>query len=1141
MTSNENKNFAVKVVAIVLIGVACYYVYTHAPSVLAQSPAPLSPQSVSPIDKAIQAERDKAVELARAGQYDEALTALSKLHTNYPDIVGITDDYLAVLGWAGHDEESVRLYEGIPAEQPDYVLAAVGHSYRNLNQPEKALAAYRLGEQKFPDNVIFVEGEIRTLADQGKLDDASALADADLKAHGDRAEIVAAKADVVRAQIKLARDNAVQLARDGHYAESIALFRGDLLDAEHTTDSGIRSDYLAALGWAGHHDAEVISIFKSLKEEDQTDFVLLAAAKAYRNQHHSDTAIQLYRDGMKKYPDNVSFQVGEIDCLLDMRKTDEALKKIKAYESVHGKTPEFEKAKRDIALIRFNAVRSKAAKLAREGKYDQAMAILTKLGGEHTKNTGILQDRLAITAWEGGHDQEVVDQYVALKNPNQPDYVLEAVGKAYRNLGKTDEAITVYQNGLHRYPSSEIFAVGTIRTLTDGGYIEKALAVANDNLQRHGNRLEVLLAAADAANLYDQNDALKYYQEAAKIAPHNPDVLRGLIRTSDRLGAPQVALQAVQENPGVVSDAERRQIEGDEAAALVRLGALEQEKDGSTAGTNKAISNIDNRIAEWQQEGPDAEANITRARYDRIVALHSESRFADIITDFNSIPSHGGNPPVFALSAVGDAYLDTHQPEKARDIYLKVLETEPKNNLVRRQLFYAYVDLGDYKNAYRIADEMVRDGTVWDRSKNESVPMTNADRRDVELTAGAARLYFGEVSEADKRLLPVIAANPDAPSAHEALGNLDNAHQWPRHALEQYQIGEQLAGGQSLSNEVGIANTQLALHHFPEADADVQNLMQRHPENLSVLRAKRDWDVYNMAELDVTAGYALNPMTSRNVSGGSAFGIDAKIYSSPFHYNWRLFAGEFFTHQHEPNGEGSIGLSRTTAGVEYRNGDVTANLAPTYNAYHGTERVGVAGDASYNFNDHWSVAGGGELFSRDTPLRALNQGVHADMAGAHAVWKQDEALSVRFGGSVMPFSDGNFRSEEDADLTKRVWTAPYWRLDGIVSAGMDQNSKDENRSYYNPSSDFIGLIGGQFVQTLYQRYSTLWQHTLRITPGVYWQKNFGADPTVRARYEHRVFFNQTFEAGLGVNFQRQDYDGQAENDVSVTLDLVDHF
>lgn len=1139
MTRPEYKSTAIKIIVIVLLGVIGYFGFVH--PISTETPAPLSAQSVSPLDKVIQAERDKAVDMARAGQYDPALATLSKLHERYPDVEGITCDYLAVLSWAGHDEEAVHMYESLPADQPDYVLAAAGHSYRQLNQPEKALAAYRLGLQKYPDSVIFAEGEIRTLADENKFDDALARVEADIRLHGSRPEIIAAKADIIRAQIKMAEDNAVQLARDHNYDASLALFRGSLLDAEHTADPTIRRDYLAALGWAGGHDAEVISIFNSLKDEDRADYVLLAAAKAYRNQRQSAQALQLYRQGMQKYPDNTEFQIGDIRCLMDLQKFDDASKAINAYESAHGVNPELEAAKRDIAQAKFNAVRKKAALLARQGHYDQALAILRKLGGEHTRNVGILQDRIAIFGWMGGHDEDVIAQYQALHNPNQPDYVLEAVGKAYRNLGKTDEAIAVYQNGLKRYPKNEIFAVGTIRTLTDGGYVEKALAVANDNLNRYGNRLEVLLAAADAANMYDQNDALKYYQAAAKIAPKNPEVLRGLIRTSDRLGAPQVALQTIAENPGIVSPSERRQIEGDEAAALVRLGMLEQDEKGTYTGTDRAIDRLDARIAEWEQEGTDAQTNITRAHYDRIIALHNRSRMKDAVNDYETLAARGETPPVFALGAAGDAYLDLHQPEKARDLYLKVLETEPKNNLIRRQLFYAYVDLGDYKDAYRLADEMVMDGTIWDRAKNESVPMTNAQRRDAELTAGAARLYFGEVTEADKRLLPVIAANPDSPAAHEALGNLDNAHEWPRAALDQYEIGQELAGGQNLSNEVGIANTNLALHNFKEAGDKINDLMQRYPENLSVLRAKRDWDVYNMAELDINAGYAFQPMTNRNVNGGQAYGIEAKIYSQPFWYNWRIFAGEFFTHQKEPDNEGSVGFSRSTAGVEYRNGPLTANLAPTYNTYHDRHRIGGAGDVSYGLNDHWTVAGSGELFSRETPLRALNHGITANMVNAHALWKDDEKLSVRFGGSVMPFSDHNFRSEQDVDVTQRLWTQPTWRVDALASAGADQNSKDENRSYYNPKSDFIGLVGARLIHTLYQRYATLWQHSLQVMPGAYWQSRYGTDPTVRARYEHRVFLNQSFEAGMGVNFQRQDYDGAAENDVSLTLDLVDHF
>jgi biofilm PGA synthesis protein PgaA len=634
---------------------------------------------------------------------------------------------------------------------------------------------------------------------------------------------------------------------------------------------------------------------------------------------------------------------------------------------------------------------------------------------------------------------------------------------------------------------------------------------------------------------------MKYYQAAARIAPENRDVLRGLVFTSDRMGAPQVALKTIEEHPGVVTDAERRQVEGDQLAAEVRLGMVNQDPKAPYAGTDKAIADLDAKIAEWEAQGPETQENVTRARFDRVIALKNRNRMREAANEYEALTSQGATPPVFVLGAAGDAYMDLHEPEKARDIYLQLLQYEPKNHLVRRQLFYAYVDLGDYKNAYRMADEMLSDGSIWDRSKNVDVPMTPDQHREAELTAGAARLYFGEVSEADVRVLPAVAENPDAPSSHEAMGNLDNAHDHPRAALQEYEAGVQVAGGENLSNEVGAANTQLALHNFPEAQADIQNLMERYPDNASVERANRDWQVHNMAEFDLTAGYAFRPDTSQNVTGGEMFGVEGKIYSPPIDDYWRIFAGEAFAQQKEPDNEGSVGFSRSTLGVEYRNGPLTANLAPTYNAFHSWERIGVAGDASYNINDNWAVAGGGELMSRDTPLRAMNHGITADEVAAHAVWQPDETQSVRFGGAIMPFSDSNLRTSEGVDYTRQMWIRPYWKIEGLASLGLDQNSEDENRSYFNPKSDLMALIGPRVTEVLYQRYSTLWQHSLSLLPGLYWQDHYGTDAAFRARYEHRMFFAETFEAGLGFNYARQSYDGNPENDFSLTLDVVDHF
>ena len=55
------------------------------------------------------------------------------------------------------------------------------------------------------------------------------------------------------------------------------------------------------------------------------------------------------------------------------------------------------------------------------------------------------------------------------------------------------------------------------------------------------------------------------------------------------------------------------------------------------------------------------------------------------------------------------------------------------------------------------------------------------------------------------------------------------------------------------------------------------------------------------------------------------------------------------------------------------------------------------------------VCGYGEVFSRDTPLRALNRGVTTNALNINTTYRASELHQLRFDGVIMPFSDGNTR------------------------------------------------------------------------------------------------------------------------------------
>lgn len=152
--------------------------------------APLAAESSYPWT----AEREDAVRVAREGDTKSALKVLKKLHDEHPDDIGTTRDYIAVSGWAGHDSEVVRMYKELPEgqTQPDYVMAAVAQSYRDLKEPGKALAIYKEGLKQSPDNSTLIAGEVRSVTDEKNAGEALGLAVKDIKAHGDRVDVLLA-------------------------------------------------------------------------------------------------------------------------------------------------------------------------------------------------------------------------------------------------------------------------------------------------------------------------------------------------------------------------------------------------------------------------------------------------------------------------------------------------------------------------------------------------------------------------------------------------------------------------------------------------------------------------------------------------------------------------------------------------------------------------------------------------------------------------------------------------------------------------------------------------------------------------------------------------------------------------------------
>jgi biofilm PGA synthesis protein PgaA len=796
-----------------------------------------------------------------------------------------------------------------------------------------------------------------------------------------------------------------------------------------------------------------------------------------------------------------------------------------------------------------------AVRMARRGDTAAGLAILERLQREHPADVTIARDRVVVSGW-AGQDDAAVRLYRELPPGPQPAYVIEAAAHAYRNLHQPTDALALYREGSRQYPADAGFVAGEIRSLVDLGEFDQAATLAETALRERGEKFEILLAAGVVEMARNRPvEALRYDDRALRVDPTSRDAQHDRILAIAQTGAPQVARQLADASPDLLTPAEYRRVQGSEAAALVRWGVLEPPSEAERfAASDRALAMLDGLIASWLPLGPDARDDVLRARFDRMVALRDRVRMLDVLVEYYDLRREGAAIPGYSLEAVGDAYLYLHQPEEARDLYRQVLAGDPKNFDARLALFYAYVDLEKFDDAYREVDALDADLDRWLYLKGLRAPIPNPGKDSADLAAASARQFGDQLAEAQRRFEAIGFAAPNNTRYIAGLGNIYAARGWPRLADEEYEIGRWLKPipgpwpPQDLDLEVGEARDTLTLQNYRATEAQAADLTARFPENLEIQRLDRLWDVHNMWELRITGEQAWR--SSTNVAGGSGIAIDSQIYTPPIGYDWRLFAGESYAHEEMPNSEGQLLLHRSDVGVEYRHLDLTASLEGDFNAYRkqdpitgsdGEQKLGGVASATWQINDYWQLGGTGELFSHDTPLRALRSGVTADSAAMNLTYRASESRSLQLVTEAMPFSDGNFRSAESATYTERVLAEPRFSIDAVGGLAMSQNSDNQDRHYFNPSEDALASFGAAINQTIYRRYEFIYDHRLVVTPGVYWQSGYGSLGVFSVQYQQRLRINDTFDVGWGVGYGLQPYDGVYENTITLLAHLTCRF
>jgi biofilm PGA synthesis protein PgaA len=487
--------------------------------------------------------------------------------------------------------------------------------------------------------------------------------------------------------------------------------------------------------------------------------------------------------------------------------------------------------------------------------------------------------------------------------------------------------------------------------------------------------------------------------------------------------------------------------------------------------------------------------------------------------------------PHYVRKAEADSFLATEHPDKALRIYKELLAADPKNFVLRRFLFFAQIESEDFNSGFETIDALARNQAPGIRLPLQVAPIENPDWLEARILVGQGRQYASMESEAWKRLLPLAEGAPALGYLRANMGSVAADRGWPRLADEEIEIAAELAA-EDRGVEIRLAESCLERKRFREAHKRVQNLYSLFPDDPPVQRLVRDLAAHDAVELQVDTQVTHESGNAAN-RPGSEFETSARLYSPPFAERWRALAGFEYSSAQPP--EGFVDRIRYGAGAQAQWPDFSLE-AIAWNNTGTLSRAGGSLNSTWEPTDHWSLSAGGELYSSETPLRAVLHGITANSASFRASYAQNESFSISGGIGAYLFSDGNQRLEGSLSTVRRLITRPHLKVTIRPEFYASHNTRPD-APYFNPLHDEAASVVLRANHVFWRHYERSLQQSVELGAGPYWEAHFRPDWTGQIAYRQTFQINPGLELRYGVDFARRVYDGQPVRDFGAIVSL----
>lgn len=569
-------------------------------------------------------------------------------------------------------------------------------------------------------------------------------------------------------------------------------------------------------------------------------------------------------------------------------------------------------------------------------------------------------------------------------------------------------------------------------------------------------------------------------------------------------------------------------VAGERARQAVQ--AAEQAPAGEPRHTlaKSALAEVDNYIDQLHKDAPDDAGALRNAQLDRVRALTLAGRPDQAAALFESLGDPSGFP-VYGLLNGADAYSRLHQPERARPLLDLAQAQAPDDPSVLAAVFYSQLDDEHYdlaaetlKKLQAVAGPDVVDGrTSW------------VARLDAMFDA-----YRNRLDEAQQKLEALRVRALNDPELDLNLATVYRWRGWARRALPEYEKAR-ADGADPVVARVGIANTQLDLQRFAQADVTLSHVRAAAPEHPDVIDLQKRWDWFNRYEYiaQVQAGRS----TESRINGSGDLTFDQWLYSKPIDNNYRVFVHHHYDWADFDEGAGHT--HRIGVGVDYRSEPYDVAVSVEQRSPGGKRGANISGE--YRPDDHWGFFAEARSDSDQIPLRAIRADEEVDgpsyTVGARYRW--DETRNARIAYTFVDIGGGEYRNgssfEDDqrqsvmATIEQQVYRDEHQRVALTGDLYYSRNSAGDDVPYFNPSSDKAVQLGLDYLGVLRRRYDRVWTHRITTGLGLYEQEGESTTPIYSIQYEQRWEFGPAFSVNYGAMYRSRVYDGDREGYAAV--------